>query len=126
MFLRNPGCCFTFSAPSAGPNDKLDESQFIIRIGHTFDAANNFTGRFYFNNDITGGLGAGGNIPTQTITKKIRNQNLALNWFHTFSPAILNTLTLGLNRLAHLRGPDQNLGWEDLRWARVAFVWGRT
>ncbi len=125
MPLPNSGRSFTFSAPAAGPNDKLDESQFIIRIDHTLDAANKFTGRFYFNNDITGGLGAGGNIPTQTITKKFRNQNLALNWFHTFSPAILNTLTLGMNRLGHFRGPDQNLGWEDFGGPCNAFGCGR-
>ncbi len=126
MPLPNSGHSFTFAAPYAGPNDKLDETQFIVRIDHAINEANRVFGRFYFNNDKSGGLGAGGNIPTQTIHKTFRNTNLALNWFHTFTPTLLNTATAGLNRLAHGRGPDQNQGWEDFGGPCNAFGCGRT
>jgi Carboxypeptidase regulatory-like domain/TonB-dependent Receptor Plug Domain len=126
MPLPNSGRSYLFSAPSAGPNDKLDENQFVGRVDHVLSDADRISGRYYFNDDTTGGLGASGNIPTQTITKKFRNQNLALNWTHTFSPTFLNTATLGFNRLAHGRGPDLNQGWEDFGGPCNSFGCGRT
>ena len=107
----NSGRSYVFSGPSAGPNDKLDESQFIVRIDHSFSSADKLFGRYFFNDDTAGGLT--GNNPQQTFTKKFRNQNFSLNWMHTFSSTMLNTATLGFNRLWHRRGIDQDVGWED-------------
>ena len=90
---------------------KLDESQFIVRIDHSFSSADKLFGRYFFNDDTAGGLT--GNNPQQTFTKKFRNQNFSLNWMHTFSSTMLNTATLGFNRLWHRRGIDQDVGWED-------------
>ena len=97
--LPNSGHSYVFSGPSAGPNDKLDESQFIVRIDHSFSSADKLFGRYFFNDDTAGGLT--GNNPQQTFTKKFRNQNFSLNWMHTFSSTMLNTATLGFNRLWH-------------------------
>src|SRR5947208_6273631 len=61
----NSGRSYVFSGPSAGPNDKLDESQFIVRIDHSFSSADKLFGRYFFNDDTAGGLT--GNNPQQTF-----------------------------------------------------------
>jgi Carboxypeptidase regulatory-like domain/TonB-dependent Receptor Plug Domain len=111
MPLPNSGLSYVFNGPSAATNDKLDETQFIGRIDHTFSNADKFFGRYFYNYDEAGGLT--NNIPDVNFIKKFRNQNLGLNWTHTFSPVMLNTATFGFNRLWHLRGPDIDIGWSD-------------
>ena len=111
MPLPNSGSSYIFNGPSSGPNDKLDETQLIGRIDHSFSAKDTIFGRYYYNNDTAFGLT--GNIPTQTFTKQFRNQNFGLNWTHAFNTTMLNTATFGFNRLWHRRGIDQDVGWED-------------
>ena len=111
MPLPNAGNSCIFNGPASGPNDKLDETQFIGRIDHSLSQSDKLFGRYYYNDDTAFGLT--GNIPTQTFTKRFRNQNFGLNWTHTFNPTLLNTATFGFNRLWHRRGIDQDLGWED-------------
>lgn len=110
----NSGRSYVFAAPFAGNNDYLDEPQFIGRIDHYINDNNKIFGRYYYNHDTSQGLGLyGTNTPGNPFNLVYRNQNLALNYTHTISPTMLNTLTLGMNRETHLRGPEKNGGWED-------------
>ena len=111
MPLPNSGTSYVFSAPQVGPMDDLNESQFAVRIDHTFNEQNSMFFRYFFNNDYATGLGAGDNIPDTNHLKKFRNNDPALTWTHTFSPSILNTATVGLNRLGHFRSPQTDISW---------------
>lgn len=123
MPLPNSGRSFTFSFPNADRNDSLDESQFIARLDHSLNEKSKLYGRFFFNNDSITGIR--GNIPGLLYTKRFRNSNMATNWFRTFSPTLMNTVTLGLNRLAHTRGPNDTLSWETLGGPCNAFGCGQ-
>jgi hypothetical protein len=111
MPLPNSGTSYIFSAPQVGPLDDLNESQFVVRIDHTFNEHNTLFGRYFFNNDYATGLGAGDNIPGTDHLKRFRNNDPALSWTHTFSPTLLNTATVGFNRLGHFRSPVKDISW---------------
>ncbi len=123
MPLPNSGRSFTFSFPSADKNDSLDETQLTGRLDHFFNDNNRVFGRYFFNNDRISGIR--GNIPGLLFEKRFRNQNLGLNWFRTFSPTFMNTVTLGLNRMAHTRGPLGTFSWESLGGPCNAFGCGK-
>jgi hypothetical protein len=111
MPLPNEGRSYVFNAPFVGSMDDLTENQFLVRVDHTIDQKNRMFGRYFYNNDNGFGLGAGSNIPGNNHTKLFRNQDVALNWTHTFSPTLLNSASLGWNRLFHNRFPDINQSW---------------
>ncbi len=113
MPIPNSGHSYEFSAPQVGPLDDLDEYQFVVRVDHTVNESNKLFGRYYYNNDTSNGLGAGDNIPGTNHDKLFRNQNVALNWTHTFSPTLLNSATVGFTRLGHFRSPTKSIAWRD-------------
>ncbi len=108
---NNPAGGYTFSAPVANNEDNLNENQFLGRIDRTFGANNQVFGRYFFNQDTSTGIGSGDNIPGLTHLKYFRNQNVALDWTHTFNPNLINTALVGFTRVAHHRGPTVSVGW---------------
>ena len=112
MPLPNNGSSYTFIAPSADALDDLNEAQTLGRVDHTFGSADNAFARYYFNQDNGSGIGVD-NIPGLPHAKYFRNQNVAIDWTHAFSPNFLNTAVFGFTRLAHHRGPTTSVGWES-------------
>jgi hypothetical protein len=100
---------YTFAAPVAWNNDDINESQFVVRVDRTINQANSLFVRMFFNNDH--GTGIGGNIPATSYDKDFRNDDPAITWTHTFSPTLLNSATIGFNRIGHFRGPTKSLSW---------------
>ena len=67
-------------------------------------------GRYFFNQDLSTGYGAGNmDLPHD---KYFRNQNVALDWNHTFTPRLINTAVVGFTRVAHHRGTTVSDGWD--------------
>lgn len=102
---------YTFHAPVANNEDDLNENQFLGRVDHTFAKNDQAFARYFFNQDVSTGIGSGDNIPGLNHLKYFRNQNVALDYTHTFSPTLLNTSLFGFTRVAHHRGPTVSVGW---------------
>lgn len=101
---------YTYHAPSADNEDNLNENQFLGRIDENFSSNNLFFGRYFFNQDYSTGYGAGNiNLPHD---KYFRNQNVALDWNHTFTSRLINTAVVGFTRVAHHRGTINSDGWD--------------
>jgi hypothetical protein len=109
---NNGGNGYSFNSPVANNQDNLNEDQYLGRIDRTFSTHDIVFGRYFYNQDTSNGLG-GGNIPGRPHLKYFRNQNVALDWTHTFSPNLINTAVFGFTRVAHHRGPTQSVGWEQ-------------
>jgi Carboxypeptidase regulatory-like domain/TonB-dependent Receptor Plug Domain len=103
---------YTFNAPVADNPDSINEDQYLGRIDHNFGPNNLFFGRYFYNQDLYSGIGVD-NIPGLPHQKYFRNQNVALDYTHTFSPNLINTAVFGFTRIGHHRGPTQGLGWGD-------------
>jgi Carboxypeptidase regulatory-like domain/TonB-dependent Receptor Plug Domain len=101
-----------FAAPSAPNLDDNNENQFLVRVDHTFGTADSAFARYFFNQDRATGIGFD-NFPNAPHYKNFRNQNVAIDYTHTFSSNLLNTGVFGFTRLAHTRGPSANLGWSS-------------
>jgi hypothetical protein len=105
---------YTFNAPIADNQDSLNENQFLARIDHNFGPSNLFFGHYFFNQDLSDGIGAGGgSLPSLPHQKYFRNQNVALDYTHTFSPNLINTAVFGFTRIAHHREPTKSIGWNS-------------
>ncbi len=102
---------YTFISPVANNQDNLNEDQYLGRIDRTFGPHDSTFAHYFYNQDTSTGLGSG-NLPNRPHLKYFRNQNVALDWTHTFSPNFLNTAVFGFTRVAHHRGPTQSVGWE--------------
>ncbi len=104
---------YTFNAPVADNFDDINEDQYLARIDHNFSANNLLFGRYFYNQDLYSGIGAGGTgaPPGLPHQKYFRNQNVALDYTHTFSQTLINTAVLGFTRVGHHRGPTLSLGW---------------
>jgi hypothetical protein len=102
---------YTFISPVANNEDNLNEDQFLGRIDRTFGPHDVTFGRYFYNEDQSTGLG-GGNLPGRPHLKYFRNQNVALDYNHTFNPNFINTAVFGFTRVAHHRGPTESVGWE--------------
>jgi hypothetical protein len=111
MPLPNNGIGYKFNSPVANNEDDLNEDQFLGRIDRTFGPHDVAFGRYFYNEDQSTGLG-GGNLPNRPHLKYFRNQNVALDYNHTFNPNFINTAVFGFTRVAHHRGPTESVGWE--------------
>lgn len=114
MPLPNSGSrSYTFNSPPGAGQDYLDESQFVVRVDHSFSENDKIFGRYYFNDDA--GVANDGNLPgAQSLyDQDYRNQNVALNWTHIFSPTMVNSLTLGFDRTAHHFVVPDPQNWSD-------------
>ena len=101
---------YTYHAPSADNEDSLNENQYLGRIDHNFGNKDLVFGRYFFNQDLSTGYGAGNmNLPHD---KYFRNQNVVLDWNHTFTPRLINTAVVGFTRVAHHRGTTASDGWD--------------
>jgi hypothetical protein len=110
-YLPNNGTGgYTYHAPSADNEDSLNENQYLVRIDHNLGAKDLVFGRYFFNQDLSTGYGAGNmNLPHD---KYFRNQNVVLDWNHTFTPRMINTAVVGFTRVAHHRGTTASDGWD--------------
>ncbi len=79
-----------------GGNVKLDDDQRYIRVDHNFSSRDKIFGRYAFQ-DITYFTLPGDN-PNFTYFVAGRNQNVAGQWIHIFSPEIINEFRYGYNR----------------------------
>ena len=101
---------YTYHAPSADNEDSLNENQYLGRIDHNFGTKDLLFGRYFFNQDLSTGYGAGNmDLPHD---KYFRNQNVVLDWNHTFTPRLINTAVMGFTRVAHHRGTTVSDGWD--------------
>lgn len=101
---------YVYHAPSADNEDNLNENQYLGRIDQNFGTKDLVFGRYFFNQDLSQGFGAGNmDLPHD---KYFRNQNVALDWNHTFTSHIINTAVLGFTRIAHHRGTLISDGWD--------------
>jgi len=110
-YLPNNGTGgYTYHAPSADNEDDLNENQYLGRIDYNLNTTNLFFGRYFFNQDYSTGYGAGNmNLPHD---KYFRNQNVALDWNHTFTSKLINTAVFGFTRTGHHRGTIDSDGWD--------------
>ncbi len=111
MPLPNSGTGYTYISPVANNQDDLNEDQYLARLDHVFSSHDSGFAHYFYNQDNSSGIGAG-NLPNRPHLKYFRNQNVALDWTHTFNPNLLNTAVFGFTRVAHHRGPTQAVGWE--------------
>jgi Carboxypeptidase regulatory-like domain/TonB-dependent Receptor Plug Domain len=104
---------YTFNDPIADNFDDVNEDQYLGRIDHNFGPSNLLFGRYFYNQDLYNGIGAGGTgaPPGLPHQKYFRNQNVALDFTHTFSPTFINTAVFGFTRIGHHRGPTESVGW---------------
>ena len=101
---------YTYHAPSADNEDSLNENQYLGRIDQNFGTKDLLFGRYFFNQDLSTGFGAGNmDLPHD---KYFRNQNVVLDWNHTFSSHLINTAVVGFTRVAHHRGTIASDGWD--------------
>jgi len=100
---------YTYHTPEADNEDSLNENQYLGRVDHNFGTRDMVFGRYFFNQDLSTGIGAGNmNLPHD---KYFRNQNVVLDWNHTFTPRLINTAVMGFTRVAHHRGTMSSTGW---------------
>jgi hypothetical protein len=113
MPLPNSGRSYTFNSPAGAGQDYLGESQFVVRVDHSFRENDKIFGRYYYNDDA--GVANDGNLPGaySLYDQDYRNQNVALNWTHIFSPTQVNSLTLGFDRTAHHFVVPDPQNWSD-------------
>lgn len=103
---------YTYHAPVADNEDDLNENQYLARIDRNFGTKDLVFGHYFFNQDLSTGIGVGNlDLPHD---KYFRNQNVALDWNHTFNPRLINTAVLGFTRVGHHRGTTSNVGWDSL------------
>jgi hypothetical protein len=106
---NNGGVGYTYHAPSADNEDSLNENQYLGRIDRELGTKDLIFGRYFFNQDLSTGFGAGNmDLPHD---KYFRNQNVVLDWNHTFTPRLINTAVMGFTRVAHHRGTTVSDGW---------------
>jgi hypothetical protein len=80
----------------AGTSDTdHNEDQFFTRIDHKITDNDRLFGRYVYSQLIYDQSGL--NKAFSTLTR-VREQNVALNWTHVFSPTILNEVRLGYQR----------------------------
>jgi hypothetical protein len=101
---------YTFNSPESDNLDDLNENQYLARIDHNFSKNDLLSGHYFYNQDISNGIGVD-NIPGLPHQKYFRNQNVAMDYTHTFSPNLINTAVFGFTRIAHHRGPTASVGW---------------
>ncbi|MBV9182432.1 MAG: TonB-dependent receptor, partial [Acidobacteria bacterium] len=111
MPLPNKGVGFVFQQPSEYNLDDNNEPQALIRVDHNFSQSDSAFGRYYFNQDRATGTDG---FPGAPHYKNFRNQNVGIEWTHTFSPTLLNNAIFGFSRMSHSRGPSKSIGWDTL------------
>jgi hypothetical protein len=81
---------FHLQVPLPSSNDRV-----MGRIGQQIDSKNSLNVMYYFNSSRSQSVG---NVPQLTSHTTGRGQNLSVSESHTFSPHLVNTLSLNFNR----------------------------
>ena len=79
-----------------------DSKNGNARIDHRFSDKDNFFGRYSILDRNHPQPAA---LPNSGITDTLRGQNVALNWVHIFTPALLNEVRAGFNRAKYFTTP---------------------
>ena len=73
----------------------------LIKIDHSLNTNNQFSGRYFFGNSHQSfplGVGGGNNLPNTNTVAPIRTQLVSLSWVHTVSSEKINEARFGWNR----------------------------
>jgi hypothetical protein len=89
-----------------------DNNQGNVRVDHRFGDSDNVFVRYSILDYIRTRFGT---IPLTGTLDDVRGQNAALNWVHTFSPAVLNEMRIGFNRNRYLTPPEGSVGENPAR-----------
>lgn len=89
-----------------------DNNQGNVRVDHRFGDKDNIFVRYSILDYIRTRYGT---IPLTGTLDDVRGQNAALNWVHTFSPAVLNEMRVGFNRNRYLTPPEGSVGENPAR-----------
>ncbi|MEK7407981.1 MAG: TonB-dependent receptor [Acidobacteriota bacterium] len=92
---------------AGSPAQMNDNNQGNLRIDHRFGNKDSFFARYSALDRFRSGYSI---IPLGGTVDDIRGQNVALNWVRTFTPALLNEVRVGLNRVKYLTPPEGSLG----------------
>jgi trimeric autotransporter adhesin len=89
-------------------------NQFVMaRVGQEFSAKDNLSVFYFYNSSLTNGLN---DFPSLTSTTSMRNQNVNVTETHTFTPHVINLLSVNFNRarmnLANPFAFNQNIAGE--------------
>jgi len=98
----------------AGTSDSHhNANQVFVRIDHKFNNKDRFFGRYAFSQQIYA------TIPLNRVfftDSRLREQNVALNWIHVFSPTVLNEVRLGYQRtIVSTVNPRTGTDWDAER-----------
>lgn len=83
-----------------------DNNQGSMRVDHRFTDSDNFFVRYSV---MDGQRTAHGIMPYSGSADDMRGQNGALNWVHSFTPALLNEVRVGFNRGRFYTQPDSTI-----------------
>jgi hypothetical protein len=81
---------------------KDDNNNGNIRLDHRFSGKDNFFGRYSI---LDRDRPQPSTLPYNGIVDTLRGQNVALNWVHIFTPALLNEARAGFNRSKYYTQP---------------------
>jgi len=92
-------------------NRPLDGNEYVTRVDHDFSSRDRFYARYLFNKDHV--FNPAGNFAGWGIDQTFRRQSAVVNETHTFSPALLNSLTVTFNRVKSDIIPEPDFSWSD-------------
>jgi hypothetical protein len=92
-------------------NTRLDDDQRLVRIDHNFSSRNKIFGHYAFD-DVSYRTDPGDN-PNFGTTVSGRNQNVATQWLHLFTPTTINELRYGYSRsVSNTLSPRSNTNFD--------------
>src|SRR6185436_1124449 len=101
-----------------GRNIAQELDQGVAKFDHQFSASDRFSGRYFIDHFRNAAIYNDGNLLTYqggSNQSRVRTQNYALSWQHTFSPTLLNEFNFGYNRIHSRRGPPAGVpGMKEL------------
>ncbi len=94
-YFPQPNAASTVANLSGVSTTLTTNDQALTRIDHTFGEKDQVFGHYIFNRNYTPNIGLNplfGSLP------RTRNQSIAAQWLHTFSPAKMNMIEFGYDR----------------------------
>lgn len=101
-----------------GRNIAQELDQGVAKFDHQLSDRDRFSGRYFIDHFRNAAIYNDGNLLTYqggSNQSRVRTQNYALSWTHTFSPTLLNEFNFGYNRVHSRRGPPSGVpGMKEL------------
>ena len=91
-----------------GRNIAQELDQGVMKIDHKLTASDQISGRYFIDHFRNAAIFNDDNLLTYrggSNQSRVRTQNTALSWTHTFSPTMLNEFNFGYNRIHSRRAP---------------------